>query len=387
MDVRVVQMSELPEQVQRRVWNDLSRQSGRSIVSSFEWIDFTRSQDGPMEVEPQLLGVQTGEGRYIGCTIVYPIRTVPNARYDVLSGVGTDVDSGAVVVGGSLRGYSSDPIVDQTLAPVERRQVFASLLSQIDVVAGRSPGAEEASNILWAFIDSEFSRFAAQFYNVHRFLLAANCVLDISGHQTFADYMASLNKSARKTVRHDRRLLDGSSALSVELGPEEAPIRDMAFLLAATHRRHGNDADEASLEHYLHQQILYLKDWTRVFAVYEGRALLAFSLGYQFGSNLHMRVAGHTGKSARSVGAYFEAFFYGPIERALADGLASVDFGILSYSAKTRRGAVAQPLFGVIAREGSRGPQLAAGSPRLADEIVSRCFGHDASGKAWLVES
>ncbi|MFC8192093.1 GNAT family N-acetyltransferase [Cellulomonas sp. NPDC057328] len=192
--------------------------------------------------------------------------------------------------------------------------------------------------------------------------------LDLTGMREFDDYLGSLTRSSRSTVRADlRRTADAGVDVRVERLADV--LEEVAPLLGSVQAHHGHDGSAAGAAGYLHL-CLHGDLAAHAFAVVartQGRAV-AFALGYRWHDTVFMRVSGLDYDVAGRTAAYFATYFYTPVRLALEWGCVRVDLGGEALESKTRRGGALVPRWSLSTGASvDRARARAVTAARLAD--------------------
>jgi Acetyltransferase (GNAT) domain len=182
-------------------------------------------------------------------------------------------------------------------------------------------------------------------------------------------YLARLSRSRRGLVRAEWRAFAASGA-TIEVGRLEQGMEGvLAPLLANVQHRHGSSVRVEQVAEYLHGcQSHGLRDSTVLITCRHGDQVVGFSLAYEFGSALVVRVVGLDYERVGRHGEYFTLLVHEPVRYALSRGLTVVDLGTEGYRAKVLRGATLVPLWTVLLTA----PEVRR-DDRVADELRRTC--------------
>jgi predicted N-acyltransferase len=167
------------------------------------------------------------------------------------------------------------------------------------------------------------------------------CAIRLAGDD--AGYLASLTHNQRRTVLKDRRRIDGLALKSEVLPAGEAV--SLAPLVANVKARHGV-ADHPRLVR------LRLKEWAAepvgervAFVVSGSTGPLAVTFACRTRERLEVYETGLADDAEDRHEAYVESLVYAPVRYAIEHGTAEVHLGLDAVTPKTRRGAVASPVW------------------------------------------
>ncbi|MYW69879.1 GNAT family N-acetyltransferase [Streptomyces sp. SID8379] len=160
------------------------------------------------------------------------------------------------------------------------------------------------------------------------------------GH--FSEYLAALPRKRRWQVRRERHAF-ATSGIVMRDEPLSSVAAEVAPLLAQTQQRHGDSADPVEAEFYLAMLALTPGSEVRALVGYLSGRPVAFSVVHRRGDTWAVRAVGRD-YAAPEHSQYFNLTYYEPIERAITDGAALIDFGVGSLSAKRFRGCRLEPL-------------------------------------------
>jgi uncharacterized protein len=293
-----------------------------------------------------------------------------NSRYDIgalwqrLSGDGAAADgwSPQLLLGG-VSGYQNGLLRRPGLSPAEEAAVVDELRRMVETLRREWRCASAAA--LYSDADDLPLFLRVLGPKAQPLLSSAACSLTLEGTD-FDAYVAQLRKSRRTSTRRERKAFDASGGC-IQVGRLAGQEEELAPLLAAVERRYGGDqSSEDSLEFLRSWATPALDELALVFRCERGGALVAFSLGYQYGDAVVMRVVGiDYDRSQR--GDYFETLFYAPIREALERGARSIHFGSESYRAKILRGCAVEPLWSAIDGERVSAHATAASNERALE--------------------
>ncbi|GAA3850952.1 hypothetical protein GCM10022243_15960 [Saccharothrix violaceirubra] len=325
-------------------WDSLARQAGFYV--SRHWI---RAWEEHAGARPLMVAVYDDD-RLLGAVPCFETRAgTGNPRYDL--GTLLDVDNARLdpqLFGGGNSGYRGDVLYERA-APSEARAAVLSLLMETLTNVAATRGARGWSLL---YLDGRTAAEVAPYTDAHRLIIGASATMPLE-YEDFDGYLGSLSTSNRSNARRDIRSFERSGA-TVEARRGLAGSVDLvAPLLGNVQGHHGADPSVAGAAGYLRLCAAGgLDDQAVVFlARLDGRPV-AFSLAYEFGGRLWMRVVGLDYDRAPACGAYFTTYFYEPVRYALARGLREIDFGMESFEGKLRRGARLRPQWAVASVPG-----------------------------------
>jgi hypothetical protein len=171
--------------------------------------------------------------------------------------------------------------------------------------------------------------------------IGADCVIDLVG-TTIDDHVAALPSRQRRTSfrREERRFADS--------GLEIRPVD-----LAVVQHRYGSEELSARLR----RQAALPGARAVVFACFDGDHIAGFSLAFERGSELALRIVDFDHERLAGAGAYAQLAVHAPLRFCYQRGLRRLQLGTESYQAKCRRGARPRALWAVTS-----GPSPDAGS-------------------------
>lgn len=164
----------------------------------------------------------------------------------------------------------------------------------------------------------------------------------------FDAYLARLSTSRRYQVRRDLRLLTEAGVRVRTLPLGEAPIDELAPLVAEREAKYGVESSARACEAELRVLAERFGSRAVVHAAWLDGALAGFSVFVEWKGHLYNRVLGFDYAVQRELPVYFSTNFYQPIAFAPHFGATKVHYGQLSGEAKIRRGCEAVPLFGYV---------------------------------------
>ncbi len=339
-----VQVLQGIESLDKARWAAL--EGGRFFYQSYEWLSWVASATAGDDF---YCIVVDSSSRWVGgmaCYVVQDFDDSWTAWYDPIA-VFMEGDPEAerrkqawrpTVLLGSRAGYTSDVVTASDLGQSERREVAALLLAE-----GRKLAGSRACALMYSPEQTCTLACLSSSGGSKPFPVSANTRIDVIKG---AEYESRFTRRRRGNIRRERDAFLRNKSTVSEHRLSEC-VDDVVPLLGNVHRRHGADETDVDVWHYLESQAGVLDDASKVFVErVDGRAA-GFSLCYQWGRQLHVRVVGFD-YSAAAPYSYFNLAFYLPVAYAERAGLDSVHLGVGTYEAKIARGAVLEPLWSVV---------------------------------------
>ncbi|MBC6446094.1 GNAT family N-acetyltransferase [Actinokineospora xionganensis] len=241
---------------------------------------------------------------------------------------------------GGRRGYLSGVLGD-----------VADLPALIDAALGATPDA--GGHWWWPYLPSdEVVRLvdAGLVEPRHLHLLGGDCTVDLVGDDV-DDHIAALPARQRRTNARRERRRFAESGLRLRRTRLSEVWEAAAPLLGQVQGKYGNDVDAdylAYLSAFLRRQADHLDDQAVVFAAYDGEDMVAFSVGYRWGSELAIRIVGMDYHRLRDANEYAQVMIHAPLDYCYTEGLRRLHLGMESYDAKCRRGARVRALWAAV---------------------------------------
>jgi hypothetical protein len=129
-----------------------------------------------------------------------------------------------------------------------------------------------------------------------------------------------------------------------------ADYAELAPLLGAVHRKHGNTGTDEQMEFYLASTARTMGDAGSALVLYADARAVACSLLWKLPSEWHVRAWGCDYAAVGRDGTYFNLNIYEPAARAQACGVRRLYLGPDTIEAKCERGARAEPLHTILVR-------------------------------------
>ncbi len=329
----------------RAEWDALVPDTPAGFYLSHRWLTSIRGTKGYRD---ETWSIRDQAGAVRG---VLPVATTPkpehNRLYDLHALFGGDRSErewAPQTLVGSRSGYANaalvtDPAVLPAWADVAER-------------AARHHGSGSAAI---PYLERDLAAAVAARLPGRPVLLAgARCRISLPSADTgdtggFEGYLRRLSGSRRRLVRAERRAFAAGGA-TVEVGRLEPDlVGSLAPLLANVQHRYGSSVPVDQVAEYLHGcQEHGLRDSTVLVTCRYGGDLVGFSLSYEFGAALVVRVVGLDYARVGRHGEYFTLLVHEPVRHALARGLTAVDLGTEGYRTKVLRGAALVPLWTVL---------------------------------------
>jgi len=154
----------------------------------------------------------------------------------------------------------------------------------------------------------------------------------------FDDYVASLTRNRRSSVRRERAALarSGCEVTVRELGACAGAI---APLIAGGLRAHGHRVDARAAAETLERLAAAAGPAALAFVVERSRRIVGACVALRHRDELHMwRIGIADGEEARAAALYFNLAYYAPIEHAMRSGARRMHLGVGSLEPKLLRG-------------------------------------------------
>jgi hypothetical protein len=163
------------------------------------------------------------------------------------------------------------------------------------------------------------------------------------GSATFEEHVTALPKRRRNKVRRERREF-AAAGLVVREDTIGARKAEMARLHAEQLQSYGHHQVTAErLQGLLDRIERHLSPWCRILVAEREGALEAFTLSYEYGGELHLKMTGFSAYAKEHFG-YFAMCYYELVADALSrGGVHTVVYGPLAYPAKVVRGCRLAP--------------------------------------------
>jgi uncharacterized protein len=326
-------------------------ENGRSFYQSYPWLSWVEESSA---ADAFYVLARDPGGTLVGALPAYVIaaaNTSWSSWYDPLN-VFAGHDATAterrsawfpLLLLGSMAGYHSDFLVDRSLDEDEQRAVIRALALRCTALAGARHTRSMA--MMYAPEGTATAVAGAGLGAREPILTSANTRINASWSNLDA-FLNSFPRRRRYNIQREIDLFRSSGSRIVESRLSDC-LHEVGPLLGNVHRKHGASDTDADTTHYLATQIDHLDDVSRVFLeVADGRPA-GFSLCYEWGRELHVRVVGFDyERSARF--SYFNLAYYLPLNYAIQRGLENIYLGTGTYEAKAARGAVLDPTWSLV---------------------------------------
>jgi len=333
-------------------WAEWTRlENGRSLYQSHPWLSWAEKN---CAADAFYVLARDPAGTLVGAVPTYLLsvsNTSWNSWYDPLTAFTSD-DAGTMrrrsvwfplLLLGSLSGYHCDVLVDPSLEDADQRTVTRALILRCQSLAD----ARHARSMAMMYAPEATARAVARdgLGATQPILTSANTRISAS----WTDLNAFLNSFSRRRRYNMQREIDlfraGESHI-VETRLSDC-LQDVGPLLGNVHRKHGAADSDLDTTQYLRSQAAHLNDISRVFLEIADGQPVGFSLCYEWGRELHVRVVGFDyERSARF--AYFNLAYYLPLDYAIRRGFSHIHLGPGTYGAKASRGAVLDPTWSLV---------------------------------------
>jgi uncharacterized protein len=326
-------------------------ENGCSLYQSYPWLSWAEDN---CDVDAFYVLARDLAGTLVGVVPAYLLSgtdTSWNSWYDPLTVFTVDdsqtndrrSDWFPLLMVGSMSGYHSDVLVDPALDNPDQRAVARALvlrcLSLADELDARSMSMMYAPETR-AFAVSRDVPGATQ-----PILTSANTRIGASWNDLDA-CLNSFTHRRRNKMRHEIDVFRSSGSQIVETRLSEC-IQEVGPLLGNVHRKHGAADSDRDTTRYLESQATHLSDVSRVFLELSNGRPVGFSLCYEWGRELYVRVVGFDyERSARF--AYFNLAYYLPLDYAIRRQFSHIHLGPGTYQAKASRGAVLDPTWSLV---------------------------------------
>lgn len=349
MDLLQMQVETSIARVDSVEWTRL--ENGRSLYQSYPWLSWAENN---CAANAFYVLARDPAGTLVGAVPAYLLSATDtswNSWYDPLTVfAGDDAETKdrrsawfPSLLVGSLSGYHSDVLVDSSLDDADQQAVTRALVLRCRSLA-----------------DARHARSMAMMYApegtavaVSRGGLGATAPISTSANTrigaSWSDLDAFLNSFTRRRRYNMQREIDlfrsgGSDIVVTRLSD---CLRDVGPLLANVHRKHGAPDSDLDTTQYLTSQANHMNDISTVFLELADGQPVGFSLCYEWGRELHVRVVGFDyERSARF--AYFNLAYYLPLDYAIRGGFRHTHLGPGTYEAKASRGAVLDPNWSLV---------------------------------------
>jgi uncharacterized protein len=326
-------------------------ENGRSFYQSYPWLSWAEES---CATDAFYVLARDPGGTLVGAVPAYVMAAANdswNSWYDPLNVfAGHDATAAKrrsawfpLLLVGSMAGYHSDFLVDPSLDEADRRTVIRALAVRCRALADARHARSMA--LMYAPEGTATTVGGAGTGACQPILTSANTRVKASWSDVDA-FLNSFPRRRRYNIQREIQVFRSSASTIVRTRLSDC-LHEIGPLLGNVHRRHGASDTDADTTHYLATQTAHLDDISRVFLeVADGRPV-GFSLCYEWGRELHVRVVGFDyERSARF--SYFNLAYYLPLEYAIQRKLDNIHLGTGTYGAKATRGAVLDPTWSLV---------------------------------------
>lgn len=267
----------------------------------------------------------------VAATPLYVVKRESNRRYDPRRLL-HDTHRLPTLLVGSRRGYAGQLAVT---TDERRASALAALAEVVDSFARDHTGGVS----WWTHLrERDVVTLRGAGDTIGPWLVAAEAAIPLPG-STMDDYLDSLPRKRRATVRTDRRRFREAGLTTRSRSLHEA-WRDLAPLVGAHQRQHGHDQGDSELGDLMRRQAEAAGSQG---IVHEALAPAPVAAALSFASRRHVtaRAFGSVLTDRRS-GEYFELAYYQPMEHAYDHGLRELHLGVGTLAPKILRGARVQ---------------------------------------------
>ncbi|MGW1978078.1 GNAT family N-acetyltransferase [Streptomyces sp. NPDC001889] len=367
-------------------WDRLA--ATRSFYLTANWLRFVDADGG---AEPHYLSSRRGDGLSAGL-VAHWNPDEGHQDYRAPRVLGQPRDAGPMLLLGGRRGFRSDvllPGVPQGRSAVPGPgRATEELAALLGAAAGAVP--EAGGRWWWPNLPTDAAteviaaaRTLTPGIAPGLHLLRADCTVETVG-AGLDDFVGALSPKQRRTNarREIRRFAE--SGLEVRRMSLSDIWERGAPLLGQVQRKYGHDMSDERLRGFLGRQAEHLDREAVVFAVHDGGRLIGFSLCYEAGDELALRLIGFDYPRLPGADEYAQLLLYAPLRYCYERGLTRLHLGTSSYDAKCRRGARVRPLWAVTS--GGSAPPGPDGGPsdRIGRQLAALTAGLPAREAAAL---
>jgi predicted N-acyltransferase len=330
-------------------WRRLDQ--GRSLYQSHPWLSWAESNCAADAL--YVLARKPG-GELVGAVPAYLLSGVDtswNTWYDPLTVFAGDANETAdrrsawfpLLLVGSVSGYHSDVLVDPSLSATEKRVVTRELVLRCRSLADERGALSMA--MMYVPQRTAFTIACSVPGATQPILTSANTRISASWPD-LDSFLSSFTHRRRYNMQRELDVFGSASSRVVETRLSDC-LDAVGPLLGNVHRRHGAADTDLVTTEYLRSQASHLDHVSTVFLELAGDDPVGFSLCFEWGRELYVRVAGFDyERSARF--AYFALGYYLPLHYAMRRGLGGIHLGPGTYQAKTSRGAALDPTWSLV---------------------------------------
>lgn len=360
-------------------WEAVS--AGCSLYSSYPWL---RAVEDHGDAETRYLAVRSGH-RLLGALPVYRFDDTAPPFYDparlfsLPDWAPVARLTRPLLVGGTRDGYVTEALLRPDLAPVVARQVLGLLVDRFRAMARAAGGWGEL-----LYLTEPTARAMSPLLGRQDQLvtLDARARLRLDGGG-FDGYLRGLSRNRRTAIRREIRQFTASGCESSVARLSECH-RVLGPLSAQFLRKYGHQMTAEQETRRLAEQAAALDDLSTVLLAAHGGRVVGFALFFRWGDTLYSRSVGFDDELARPAALYFNLVFYRAVEFASERGIRVIDYGCDAFEAKVNRGALLEPLSGMLLDvPSSHGiSDLVAASGRTRADELSRLSAATPSGQA-----
>lgn len=332
------------EYVDDHLWDKVA--DARDMYQSYSWHRaLERSND---EAVTYLLARQGRRSRILGALPIYGSPTTrgdylywPELHFQDVLRCAAPLNDRLGLLAGSCAGLRTQLILDRTVPDSTRVDVLRSLL---DAASGFAVDRGLAY-VFFLFLDASARRdlSTAAGGDVHvRLARVAQTELHLPG-EGFDDYLASLRKNVRNSVRREMALYLRSC--STEITPLREAITTIAPMIAGVRAKHGMAYSVEAVSRRLCVYHAALGDGrSKAVLCRRNGQIIGAGVLCRWNDRLYVTDFGRHESDAENAFLYFNAIIYEPIKYAYSAGLSSVATGAGSELGKARRGFALVPL-------------------------------------------
>jgi uncharacterized protein len=252
-----------------------------------------------------------------------------------------------VVLAGAAHGYLNDgPLIRPDVSAAERSRLIAAMVAAVRAAATARNGYSA-----WVFLPAtQVTTIAATGYGHPAVgLLYTSALLDLSSSGSFDDYLSTLPKKMRWTIRKERKAFAASGIRCSHAEPP-ADLPEVALLIELTYRHHGYPPDDpARTVDLLEKQLAWFGGSKSLMMLCRGGDRVVGTIGgVSHDKVLAVPWLGLDYGIDKETCLYYNLTYYLPIEYAIEHGLRSIDFGIGALQAKILRGAGLRTTWGLV---------------------------------------
>ncbi|MBA2593790.1 MAG: GNAT family N-acetyltransferase [Gammaproteobacteria bacterium] len=326
-------------------------ENGRSLYQSHPWLSWAENN---CAADAFYVMARNPTGTLVGAVPAYLLSAADtswNSWYDPLTVfAGDDAETQdrrsvwfPLLSVGSLSGYHSDVLVDPSLDDADQRAVTRALVLRCRALADARDARSMA--MMYAPEGTAVAVSRGGLGATQPILTSANTRISASWNDLDA-FLNSFTRRRRYNMQREIDLFRSGGSHIVETRLSDC-LQDVGPLLGNVHRKHGAADSDLDTTQYLKSQAAHLNDISRVFLELAHGQSVGFSLCYEWGRELHVRVVGFDyERSARF--AYFNLAYYLPLDHAIRRGFSHIHLGPGTYEAKASRGAVLDPTWSLV---------------------------------------